>query len=114
MIRAAFDGSHRVKHEQAPRNALERGPVWIVNVFHGNLDYVAPHASLAGDGDEEVLVLYDDQRLLAVIPSRRIGLYEIVTVVDPQAENDRGLRLWSALAAGDRVTLVHADTGYFD
>jgi hypothetical protein len=113
MTRVAHDGAHRVQQEQPPLEELERGPVWIVNVFHGNLDYVVPHASLAGEGDEQVLVLYDDERLLAVIPARRIGPYERVTVLDPEAENERGLRLWEGLAPGDRVTLVHADTGYF-
>jgi hypothetical protein len=113
MSRVAHDGAHRVQQDDPPREALERGPVWIVNVFHGNLDYVVPHASLAGEGDERVLVLYDDERLHAVIPVRRIGLYETVTVLDPEADNGRGLRLWRGLERGDQVTLVHADTGYF-
>lgn len=106
-----YDGAHRVSHEEAPIDALERGPVWIVDTVYGHLDTKAPHASLARAGGDHVLVLYNDDQLLGTIPTRRITSYETVTVLDPDFTTPYGIRLWNGLELGCQLTLVHADTG---
>jgi hypothetical protein len=106
-----FDGSSRRVHEEPPLAALEDGPVWVIDAFHGHRAFIARHGSLVSQDDGvEGLVLYDDAAVLAVIPAREILSYESVTVLDPGVELPYG-RLWAGLEVGDRVVLVHADTG---
>lgn len=48
-------------------DALERGPVWVVDAIRGHRECVAAHAELVAHGNESVLVLHDDESLVAVI-----------------------------------------------
>lgn len=110
---AAYDGALRELHKEPPIAALERGPVWIVNVFHGYREQVVAHASVARAGDECVLVLYENDRLVAVVHTSDICGYERVTIVDAEVKTRHGS--WSdlGLGMGDELTLVHANTGDF-
>jgi hypothetical protein len=61
-----------------PIDSLERGPVWVVDAVRGHRECVAGHATLATYGDESVLVLHDEQSLVAVIAVRDVLGYGTV------------------------------------
>ena len=107
----SYDGAHRFIPHDPPIEALERGPVWIVDAVHGHIADVVAHASLVHAEGDDVLVLYDETPV-GTLSACWISQYETATIVDPEFVFG-GRRLWRELERGTRLALVHAFTGDF-
>jgi len=107
-----YDGAQRATHIEPPLEALERGPVWIIDAIDGHFDYAVEHASIVR-GQNSVLVLYDDGELRGAIETQAITSYETVTILDPEYATPYGNRLWQGFETGNQLALVHAYTGDF-
>ena len=106
----AYDGAQRMIHPEPPVAELERGPIWVIDMFHGHREFSADRGSFATADGETALVLYDERELVSIIPAREILSYETVTVLDPDFPGRYG-PLWSELEFGNQVTLIEIDTG---
>jgi hypothetical protein len=95
------------RFEEPPVEALQRGPVWLVDAVRGHRERVAEHAALAGETDE-LLVLYDARTLAAVVRTGDIVAYETLA-----ADDARRIHGGEELDH-EHVTLVYALSGVWD